>query len=477
MPTYDFSKYTLYRWRYGLGYGAVGVLLIAVLLFAGLFLPGGLSADEMNSVVTSHSLQLSNPTSLAVSNLPYHAFQAFILQVLGITIFTIKLPSLILAFFSALGLIFLLRRWFRRSIAILGSLIAISSSQFLFIAQSGTPDIMFIFWPVVLLLLGTQVTRVHKWRFMWKILFSITAALSLYTPLGIYSLLTIGLAIVLHPHLRTIIRRLSKRRLAVISVLFAVLTVPLLYLMFLVPSLGLELLGAPSSWPPNFVANLALIAKEYLIFWQPSGAPALFPVFGFGSAVLICFGLYRIIRTHATTRSYLIIIWLACLLFVSLINPTFTAASFVPLVLLLTAGIQPLFSYWYRLFPINPYARVAGLFPIGILVLGAIALGMYRYAYGYHYSPPIVSQFSKDLALLPHKATRLVVADTERAFWEAVASYRKNLEVTTTPSGQYFVTTQKAYPGTIPGYIISQIVTNSLSSDADRFYIYQKTTQ
>ena len=220
MATRDFSKYFLYRWRYVIGYSLIGLLLAGLLLFAGLFLPGGLSEQEMVSVVRSQALTLSNPESLAIQNLPYYSFQAAIFAVFGITIFTIKLPSLILGLLSAVGFILLLRRWFKPNIAVLASLIAISTGQFLFISQLGTPSILYIFWPIALLLLGTQITRVKKLRLLWKVLFAITAALSLYTPLSIYPLLAILLAIVFHPHLRATVRRLKPARLAIVVAIF-----------------------------------------------------------------------------------------------------------------------------------------------------------------------------------------------------------------------------------------------------------------
>ena len=85
--------------------------------------------------------------------------QAGVFEVFGINTFTIKLPSLILGLLSAGGLILLLRRWFTLNVAVLTSLIAIATGQFLFIAQLGAPSIMYIFWPVAILLLGTQITR------------------------------------------------------------------------------------------------------------------------------------------------------------------------------------------------------------------------------------------------------------------------------------------------------------------------------
>lgn len=471
----DFSKYALYRWRYVLGYTLVGLLLAGALLFAGLFLPGGLSTKEMDSVVTSAALSWHNPDSFAIINLPYHLLQAAIFKLFGISILTIKLPSLLLALAAALGLIMLLRRWYKPSIAVMASLIAISTSQFIFIAQQGTPDLLYIFWPIALLLLGTQITRAHKFRFLWKILFAVAAALSLYTPLSVYPLLAIALAIILHPHLRAIIRRLSKARLAIISVIFVVILTPLLYFVIQDTTMIISLLALPTTEPAVLMQNFSTLVSQYGLFWQPSNGINLTPLYGLGTSLIITIGLYRLVRTRQTTRSYLIIIWLLCLLPVLLLNPTLSAVTFVPSVLILAAGLTSLIGYWYRLFPHNPYARLAGLIPIAILVGTLIASGLSRYAYSYHYNPATVALFSNDLALLPPDTNKLLVSPSEEPFWSAVARFRSGLTITTTvPTTGNFVATREARTN-IPDYYIYQIITNPRSSDADRLYVYQKS--
>jgi len=474
MATRDFSKYTLYRWRYVIGYVIVGLALAALLVFAGLYLPGGLSDFEKTSVVRSASLSLSDPQTLAVPHLPYQAFQAAIFSVFGISIFTIKLPSLILALLSAVGLILLLRRWFKSNIAVLASLIAITTGQFLYIAQLGAPSIMYVFWPVALLLLGTQITRVKRFRFAWKIVFAIVAGLSLYTPLGIYPLLAIALATAFHPHLRAIVRRLSRFRLTVVAVLFLLVSAPLVWLITLSPQLGLTLLGAPSSWPPQIGENIIALLRQYFLFWKPSTTVDMTPFFGFGSALLILLGLYRLVRTRETTRSYLIIFWLVCLIPALLFNPSFTSVTFVPSVMMLAAGLTSLISYWYRLFPRNPYARIAGLFPIVILVGALITTGLMRYIYGYHYNPSVVPLFSQDLRLLPSDTTQLVVSNEERAFYEAVAQYHTNLKVTVAPTADTFAVSREARRE-FDGYSIERIIVGDGLRDADRFYVMQRT--
>jgi len=474
MPTRDFSKYTLYRWRYVIGYAIVGLALAALLVFAGLYLPGGLSDSEKASVVRSASLSLSHPQTLAVPHLPYHAFQAAIFSLFGITIFTIKLPSLILALLSAIGLILLLRRWFQSNIAVLASLIAITTGQFLYIAQLGAPSVMYIFWPVALLLLGTQITRVKRFRFFWKIMFAITAGLSLYTPLGAYPLIAITLAVAFHPHLRAVIRRLSRFRLAVVAIVFLLVSAPLVWLISLSPQLGLTLLGVPSAWPPDFGENAVSLLRQYFLFWKPSTTVDMTPFFGFGSALLILLGLYRLVRTRETTRSYLIIFWIVCLIPALLFNPTFTSVTFVPSVMMLAAGLTSLISYWYRLFPRNPYARITGLIPIIILVGALITTGLMRYIYGYHYNPSVVPLFSQDLRLLPKGTIQLVVSDNERAFYEAIARYHTNVTVKTEPTSDTFIVTREARRD-FEGYTIERIIVSDGSRDADRFYVMQRT--
>lgn len=473
MATRDFSKYFLYRWRYVIGYTLIGLLLAGLLLFAGLYVPGGLSTAEMASVVNSASLSFSDPATLAIPNLPYYLMQSGIFALFGVTIFTVKLPSLILALLTAVGFIMLLRRWFKPNIAVLASLIAISTGQFLFIAQSGTPAILYLFWPVVLLLLGTQVTRVKKARFFWKVLFVTAAALSLYTPLSIYPLIAVALAVIFHPHLRNVVRRLPKSGLAFVSALFLVLIAPLIWFVIETPKLGLQLLGIPTTFPVDFGANSVALLQQYFLFWDPTIGAVMTPVFGLGAALLIVLGLYRLIRTRETTRSYLIIFWIICLIPVLLLNPMFTYVTFVPSMLMLAAGLTSLIGYWYRLFPLNPYARIAGLIPIIILVGTLIITGVARYTYGYHYSPEGAPLFSKDLALLPKDTRQLVVSEQELAFYKAVAEYRESLEVTTAPTADMVVVTREAR-GQVSGFAVTQIITSPLSDNSDRMYVMQR---
>ena len=475
----DFTNFLIYRWRYILGYSIIALLLAGLLIFAGLYVPGGISAEETRAAVISDSLSLANPASFAVANAPYYVLQASIFHLFGVYDFTIKLPSLILALFSAVGLIILLRRWFKPNIAVLASMIAITTGQFLFIGQNGAPGIMYAFWPIFLLLLGTQVTRAKKFRILWKLLFAAFAAASLYTPLSIYPLLAIAIAIALHPHLRAIVRRLSKLKIAASLLIAGVVITPLIFAIVTTPQLGLTLLGITTSvtWPPDLIANILTLTRQFFLFWEPSTTALMTPVFGLGSVLLILIGIYRIIKTRETTRSYLIIFWIICLTPILIINPRFTSVLFVPSVLLLAAGLTSLISYWYRLFPLNPYARIAGLIPLIILVVTLIGSGLDRYIYGYHYDPSTAVNFSKDLKLIPKDTKNLIVADKELAFYKVVAKHRDGLNVSTAATTSEFTATRAARGNVDPAYAIDRIITAPYSKDSDRLYIYKKTAQ
>jgi 4-amino-4-deoxy-L-arabinose transferase-like glycosyltransferase len=476
MAAKDITDFLIYRWRYIVGYGIIGLLLAGLLVFAGLYVPGGISPEEIRSTVRSDSLSLNDLSAFGVASLPYYLLQTSIFNFFGISDFSIKLPSLILALLSAIGIILLLRRWFKPNIVVLTSLIVITTGQFLFIAQNGTPGIMYVFWPIALLSLGTQVTRAKKWQLLWKILFSVAAALSLYTPLSVYLLLAIVLTIILHPHLRTIVRRLPRVKVA-IAVFAGVITLaPLVYFIVLTPKLGLTLLGLPSTLPPDIGANAMTLMRQFFLFWEPSTTTLMTPVFGLGSLFIIGLGLYRLIRTRDTTRSYLIIILIVCLVPILLVNPLFTSVTFVPSVLLFAAGLTSLIGYWYRLFPLNPYARIAGLIPIVVLVVVLIGSGLDRYVYGYHYAPSTAVHFSKDLMLLPKNTLQLVVSPDELPFYQAVAHHRNGLAVSTIlPTTDQFVATRAAHTSVPASYQITRIITTTYTNDSDRLYIYKKS--
>ena len=469
MSKFDITTSVFYRWRYLIGYGSVLLLLIGLLAVAGFLIPSGFSQGELATLMTTSQLSLSELWHQTPLNMPYHLLQHVSLTLFGPTVLGIKLPSLLLGLASAIGLIFLLRRWFTQNIAVLASIVAVATGQFLFLSGQGSTSILYLFWPVFLLLFATLAADRTKFSYIWKILFFVTAALSLYTPLSIYILIAIGSAVLIHPHLRYIVRKLKPSRLLIGIVASLVILTPLILTVVRSPSMGLSLLGIPDQWP-NLLANLQTLAGQYFGFTSFGTSSTLLPIFGLASMLIILYGLYRVARSVETVQSHIILAWIILLLPVLVLNPLFVSIMLVPLVLLLASGLQGILGRWYSLFPYNPYARIAGLIPLVVLVGSMVLFGLERYAYAYRYTPDTVHNFSEDILLIPSVAT-IVVTDQEKPLYDAIAHYRHDIVVTThqPSSGEYAVSAAAYRADTIP----ASVVTSRYAVDGARFYIYK----
>ncbi len=473
MSKFVLAESFIYRHRLFLGYGLFVVGLLATLIFAGLYFPGGISNDEMKSVVISSNINILNVRSVAIVNLPYHIFQNISLNLFGVSMLSIKLPSIILAFLSAIGVVLLLRRWFKPSIGVLASLISISTSQFMFLAQDGTPSIMYIFWAVWLLLLASSIIRNQKYRIVYIVAFYVTAAACLYTPLSVYALIALVASIILHPHLRYLIRKMPKFKVAV-GIFCAILLIsPLIVFIVYYPKLGFELLGIPPSWP-NILNNFKTLGTQYLGFANPGGSTLMTPFFELGSMMIAGIGIIQVYKNRFTSKNYLIILWSACIVPIIIINPIFTSVTYIPIVLLLASGLSMLLSHWYELFPRNPYARFGGFVPLAVLVLILVFSGVDRHVYGYNYDPNIAQSFSRDVTFATSGHKNIVVAKNELSFYKAIEKYNSNIQVSDVPVTEYFWATRQA-KNQFAGYAIEQIVTSGKTIDGDRFYLYKKT--
>lgn len=477
--TKSVTDFLLYRWRYVLGYSLVGVILAILLVLAGLYSPGGLTSAEMASAIKASLMSYEHFDPAMVINLPFSLLQKASFAVLGVSTLSIKLPSLILGFLAVLGLIPLLAMWFRQNVSLITVALVVTSGQFLFIAQSGTPNILYIFYAVWILLAATMISRRAKFLIVWKILLFILAALSLYTPLSIYVFIAMFIATVFHPHLRYLFKRLNPTKTAIAAALSVVIIAPLAYAIIQNPSIGLELLGIPNAWPSP-IDNVVLLYQQYFDFVAPHSGEIMTPVYGLGSMALVLLGIFRLFTTKYTARSYIVSAWFLFILPIVIISPQYITILFVPIVLLLAMGVQALISYWYQLFPRNPYARIVGLIPLTILVVSMTLSGIERYMYGYHYDPTIARNFSQDLRLLNKEVQRhdkvvLVVATSEKAFYDVVAKYNPKLTVAITApaEGTSLLVSNAASSKRPVGVAPESIITDRQSADADRFYLYK----
>jgi hypothetical protein len=94
MAKLNISETTIFRFRYIIGSSLVIIGLVAALVFVGVYLPGGISKDEIQSVITSNSIDFTKPSTLNIVDLPYHLLQKLSIDLFGVRVFSIKLITM-----------------------------------------------------------------------------------------------------------------------------------------------------------------------------------------------------------------------------------------------------------------------------------------------------------------------------------------------------------------------------------------------
>jgi hypothetical protein len=485
------SKFAFYRYRYVLAYFVFVVALGVMLLVAGFYLPGGLTSSEMRSALISDNLNPSQLFALAPDQLvylPYRLLQAASISIFGVSAISIKLPSIILGFASGLGVLYLLSLWYRRNVAIIASTVAVTTNQFLLSAQAGQPGILYIFLTTMILIATSMIARRSAYAKLWVIVGFILAGVSLYMPLNLYILIALMLTAIIHPHARHLfLKQSSKPILLLGTLIFLGIISPLIAGIINDINLLKTLLGFSESIT-HFSANAKTLIKSYTSFMHPSSGTTLTPVYGLGVVVLIALGIYRLVSAKYTARSYIISFWLLFLIPLVCLNPSFVSITFIPAILLMALSVDYLIWSWYRLFPRNPYARVFGLLPLGVLMTGLVVSSVDRYVYGLHYDKSVYSAYSYDLGILTNKlhtldrstSIVLVVPASERAFYASFARHQRtidHLSVVTNVGGiksADLAIVERSMKKNVPT-LPTDILVRRTSEDADRFYLYKNS--
>ena len=478
------SEYKFYRWRYLLGYCLISISLGLLLLLSILYSPAGVTNVEIETLLNTSLLSFNDMNPSYVINLPFSLLQVLSIKIFGITSIGIKLPSLLIGVLSMIAILALVSMWYRRNVALITALIVISTGQLLYMMQSGTADILYVFYPVWILLAASIISRGAKYLTIWKIIIFILAALSLYTPISIYLLITSLIILALHPHLRYVAKRLSRSRLTGAAIVAIILIAPLFYALYKQPSIALILLGVPSNWP---ILNdtLMMIIKQYIDFGSSQSGTIMTPIYGMGILSIIIIGLYDLYKNRHSARSYLVAGWLIILIPLVAINPNYIAILFLPSVILIAMGIYKILNYWYSLFPKNPYARVVGLIPITALIIGLTFSGVDRYIYGYRHSPNIAINFSQDIDLLNKLINNndgliIIVTADEKSLYDLIANNNDNISIVVgniPTSDTTVVITNAAKKNTNTSIPLNSIITDSKSSNSDRFYVYKNVSK
>ncbi len=472
------SQFFLYRHRYQIGFFLLAVAYVAILFGLPLLAPNGLSEAEMQSAAHSYALDIDAIFRGDIVDLPYRALQKLSIMLFGLNIYSVKLPSILIGLVLGLLLILLLNRWFKNSVALLSSILAVLSASFLFLAGYGTPLIMLVFWPTLLLWLGSKIQGVTKPKPMYCFVFAFALLASIFTPHLIYLAAFIVLFALLHPHLRFTIKTLPTipliLTLFIILMGLAALTVAIVVNPMILPSL----LWTPNLTIADFIENIK-VAFVPLFSWNTTlESQFLSPFVGLASIALAVIGLLSTTKGFFASRNSIASCLIVFTIFLAGLNPESAILILLPLSILIAHGFRYILDKWFRLFPDNPYARISAALPIGLFMSIMITGGITHYLFGYHYVPMVADEFSNDLALvqanLQNGETLYIINnDTAYNFFKILENNEGKCKVENSiPETQNLPQKYATLGHTeIQGKLFS-IITSSKSENSDRMYIY-----
>jgi len=260
--------------------------------------------------------------------------------------------------------------------------------------------------------------------------------------------------------------------------------IPMGWILYQQPGLVQPLIGMSLNLPDlgQYLAGLRSALSHYGNFLRPSVGTDIVPAFSIAASVLMLFGALRVLRDHHSSRSYVLLIWLALLLPLISLHPELIFVLYTPSIVLFGIGIQNLIHEWYRLFPRNPYARAGALLPLGLLILSIVSFNYATYFYSYAYSPSASQLFSSDLLLAreailheaSNKTVTVVVAPDQYSLFDLLRRDRHNLTVTTNPptkADSTFVASTTSYRPS--GANPTSTLVNDRAEGALRFLVYR----
>ncbi len=505
------TDYKLYRWRYHIAIAIFVILVIAIFGTATTSSPGGISQAEIDSTVGSYNLGWQNFTnSSQIVDLPYKLLQKVIIAIFGLSNLTIKLPSLIIGTGTIICLVILISSWLNRRAGILTGILALANSQLLFLSQHGTPKINLIFLATITTLLITKIAdyttrqtdyKLRYGRFndnfqsqIFKLTVGLTLALGLllYSQLGIYIVILAGVMVLIHPHLRlavkVMIKQLTVQQKIIATTILSVLLLPLIASSVFNPAgVWLELLDA-KNFGLSLDENLKLIAMNLLGF-LPNNQLTLraIPLIFLGATTIAVIGIAKLLPKYHKPAQATILVAATSIFLVSLFNPNLIILMLVPIWGLIGFGIELLFSNWYGLFPRNPYARIAGIIPISLLVGLSIIAGLSFYIDFYKYTPGIADLFRNDLTIInqqlkTHGNLKIIAHKTNHQleFYQILAQTNSNITVSQSidsVSNQRQLVTKQATDHQQYSEAYHSVLTDNFKTNSDRFYVYQKSNK
>lgn len=477
MKKITISKLFLYKKRFIIGYILLGLAFVGLLFSLPFIAQKGLSEAEMQSAISAYEIEPDAIFNGDLVDLPYRLLQKLSIRLLGLTPFAIKLPSIVIGLLLGFMLILVLNRWFKNNVSLLASILMILTTPFLFLAGSGTPLIMLVFWPVLLLWIGSKIQGEKRPEPVYCFLFALTLFLSIFTPYMCYFALFCVIFVLTQPHLRFVIKQLPKIPLFIVGAVIIAGISLLVINAFNNPSTTIELAFAKNFETKNYLDNIT-VAFDYVLSWS-HGVESVFltPLISLPIFAIALIGLFSTTKGFFASRNSIATLLIIFSILISGFRPDTIIFIIFPVSILVAHGLKYILEKWYGLFPENPYARIFALIPLSIMFSLIIIPGLFQYINGYRYNPNVANNFTNNLSVIRKNLTNetiIIKPETlEYNFYKILednTDIKISSEITEDISGNIAILGK---PENAPEkYQLSRIITSEKSDNSDIIYLY-----
>lgn len=412
----------LYNYRYIFAYSLIAIFIGYFLFWQINTVGPGLAQPEISSAAihTNARDSLQQPLYPLFSKL-----QVFSLKLFPINVYSIRIPSLLIALATLLLLYQVLKKWLGKPTALLSVALVATADWFLFAARLANGGIEFSFWFVVALYSITKILE-HKNIYTFALVGSLAALL--FVPFGPYLALCLAIGVVTCRVIRDRILEAPARRQILLATILIIGVCYLGFTLYNSPNLAKTLLGID-----NGIPTIAQYSKSLLVNGSSVVAvlPATNPVNGpdgiffvrFFELIFVLFGVFMFWKTRINRLNLIVVTSAITLFAVSGLSTSSAASSLiiVPCAIFITAGLRYFIHRWQKTFPKNPYARMAAIIPIVTLLLLTAVQHQRSYFGLWAHQTQTASVYNYDLKLAqselrkPHPGLSCTVVTTDQS--------------------------------------------------------------
>lgn len=370
-------------------------ILIALMILAGATYTLSL---QLNSLVEGQNQyetntlknleQFPNPWNRAV-NAPYMIPAYLVGKVLANPLYGARITSVVFSLLAGVCFFYIIKFWFKPKIAIVGTLLFLTSGWLLNFSHQAAPFSLMVFAPLlalVMLVWSLQTKTRYTLAFCG---FAAALAIAAYVPYTPWIMIISLLVLIFKA--KDKLAGLKGWHIWAAAGIYLLLLLPLFIGLLHHPGQIKELIGIPATLPTisQYLSHLLETISMIAIF-----APRLpelhltnLPILDAFSVAMFILGIYYFIRRLPKRRSLIFLGSFIILLFVLALSPDYQlgAPLLLPFIYIaIITGIVELLNRWFAYFPRNPLARNIGV----ALVVIAIGFSSYYHLQNYFLAWP-----------------------------------------------------------------------------------------